>query len=599
MIDNNITEEILKKADIVDIISRYIQVTKKGRNHVALCPFHDDKNPSLMISREKQIFKCFVCGVGGNAFSFVERIEKIPFIDAIRKVASYVGYSDVRLNKSSLDKKVDEVKEKMYLAHQELTSFYQYNLSTKQGQVAKDYLESRHLDRDLQRKYSLGYAPEDGFQTIEYLIKKGFSYKTLEEAGIALHVENGYMDRNQGRVIFPIFDENNRPIAYSARRINEDENQPKYINSIDSTIFHKSDVLYNYARALDASIREKRVYVVEGFNDVYAFARTGLDSCVALMGTAFSEKHVNLLRALKAEIVLCFDPDEAGKKAMIRASDILDKAHIEYVMKNFPRDEKRDLDEYLNDEGKDKFLVYINDVCDKFTFLLNMYEGGSALKTMKDKQRFINIFLEKLAALDEGIEKDDIILKLARITGFEVEAIKRAVIAYNRQSEKKEVLIDSVPTFQRKEQIKRYSRLKRAERSILYYMLNEMKAIDFFEKNVSFFIDDIYRNIANLVIAYAKEHENINSEDIISMLSLGEHANKDELVKTICDLDLDETLKMIPYSEEAMKEYLKVIQEEKKKLSERDFLSRSLQGKPTEEKARIIKDYTAERDRHK
>ena len=268
-------------------------------------------------------------------------------------------------------------------------------------------------------------------------------------------------------------------------------------------------------------------------------------------------------------------------------------------MKYFPRDETRDLDEYLNDEGKDKFLAYINDVCDKFTFLLYMYEGGSALKTMKDKKRFINIFLEKLAALDEGIEKDDIILKLARITGFEVEAIKRAVIAYNRQSEKKEVLIDSVPTFQRKEQIKRYSRLKRAERSILYYMLNEMKAVDFFEKNVSFFIDDIYRNIANLVIAYAKEHGNINSEDIISMLSLGEHANKDELVKTICDLDLDETLKMIPYSEEAMKEYLKVIQEEKKKLSERDFLSRSLQGKPTEEKARIIKDYTAERDRHK
>ncbi len=599
MIDNNVTEEILKKTDIVDIISRYIPVTKKGRNHIALCPFHDDKNPSLMISRDKQIFKCFVCGVGGNAFTFVERIEKISFIDAVRKVASYVGYSDVRLNKSSLDKKVDEVKEKMYLAHQELTAYYQYNLSTKLGAHAKEYLESRHLDRDLQRKYSLGYAPEDGFQTIEYLIKKGFSYKTLEDAGIALHVENGYMDRNQGRLIFPILDENNRPIAYSARRINEDESQPKYINSVDSTIFHKSDVLYNYARALDASIKEKRVYVCEGFNDVYAFARVGLDSAVALMGTAFSEKHVALLRALKAEIVLCFDPDEAGKKAIIRASDILDKAHLDYVMKAFPKQERRDLDEYLNDEGKEKFLVYINDVCDKFTFLLNMYEGGDALKTNKDKQRFINVFLPKLVTLDEGLEKDDIILKLARITGFEVEAIKRAIISYSKQSEKKEVLVDTAPTFQRKEQIKRYSRLKRAERSMLFYMLNEMKAVEFFEKNISFFIDDVYRNIANFIIAYAKEHENVSSEDIISLLSLSELTNKDELVKTICDLDLDETLRKIPYSEEAMKEYLNVIQEEKEKLSERDFLSRSLQGKATEEKARIIKDYTAARDRHK
>ena len=228
-----------------------------------------------------------------------------------------------------------------------------------------------------------------------------------------------------------------------------------------------------------------------------------------------------------------------------------------------------------------------------------MYEGGDALKTNKDKQRFINVFLPKLVTLDEGLEKDDIILKLARITGFEVEAIKRAIISYSKQSEKKEVLVDTAPTFQRKEQIKRYSRLKRAERSMLFYMLNEMKAVEFFEKNISFFIDDVYRNIANFIIAYAKEHENVSSEDIISLLSLSELTNKDELVKTICDLDLDETLRKIPYSEEAMKEYLNVIQEEKEKLSERDFLSRSLQGKATEEKARIIKDYTAARDRHK
>ena len=427
MADTNLIEEILKRTDIVDIISRYINVTKKGRSHVALCPFHDDKNPSLMISRDKQIFKCFVCGAGGNTFSFVERIEKIPFMEAVKKVASYIGYDDPRLNKTSAYTKVDDEKEMMYRAHQELTSFYRYNLTTKQGAKAKEYFESRHLSRDLQNKYSLGYAPEDGFKTIEYLVSKGFSYKTLEEAGIATHVQDGYLDRNHGRIIYPIFDEQNRPIAYSARRLNDDEDVPKYVNSVDSDIFHKSEILYNYSHALEASLREGKVYVVEGFNDVYALARVGLDGAVALMGTALTNKHIALLRALKSEIILCLDPDDAGKKAMIKASDMLDKAHLDYSMKLFPRGENRDLDDYLNDEGEESFKTYLGMTGDKFSFLLSVYEGGERLKSARDKQKFINAFIPKLLSLDESLEKDDIIIKLARITGFEVEAIRRAV----------------------------------------------------------------------------------------------------------------------------------------------------------------------------
>ena len=600
MADTNLIEEILKRTDIVDIISRYINVTKKGRSHVALCPFHDDKNPSLMISRDKQIFKCFVCGAGGNAFSFVERIEKIPFMEAVKKVASYIGYDDPRLNKTSAYTKVDDEKEMMYRAHQELTSFYRYNLTTKQGTKAKEYLENRHLTRDLQNKYSLGYAPEDGFKTIEYLVSKGFSYKTLEEAGIATHVQDGYLDRNHGRIIYPIFDEQNRPIAYSARRLNDEEDVPKYVNSVDSDIFHTSEIHYNYSHALEASLREGKVYVVEGFNDVYALARVGLDGAVALMGTALTNKHIALLRALKSEIILCLDPDEAGKKAMIKASDMLDKAHLDYSMKLFPRGENRDLDDYLNDEGEESFKTYLKTTGDKFSFLLSVYEGGERLKSARDKQKFINAFIPKLLSLDESLEKDDIIIKLARITGFEVEAIRRAVEnAKNKIDENDSVTIDTTPTFQRKEQSQRMSRLKRAERSMLYYMLSEKDAVEFYEKNLSFFIDDVYRNIASFLIKYSSDHEKMNSQDIISMLSSSGLDNKDELVKTVCDLDLDETLNKIPYSVEAMQEYRKVIIEEKTKINERDLLSHTLQGKSIEEKARIIEDYATVRDERK
>lgn len=600
MADTSLIEEILKRSDIVDIISRYINVTKKGRSHVALCPFHDDKNPSLMISRDKQIFKCFVCGAGGNAFSFVERIEKIPFMEAVKKVASYIGYDDPRLNKTSVYTKVDDEKEMMYRAHQELTSFYRYNLTTKQGAKAKEYFESRHLSRDLQNKYSLGYAPEDGFKTIEYLVSKGFSYKTLEEAGIATHVSDGYLDRNHGRIIYPIFDEQNRPIAYSARRLNDDEDVPKYVNSVDSDIFHKSEILYNYSHALEASLREGKVYVVEGFNDVYALARIGLDGAVALMGTALTNKHIALLRALKSEIILCLDPDEAGKKAMIKASDMLDKAHLDYSMKLFPRGENRDLDDYLNDEGEESFKTYLKTTGDKFSFLLSVYEGGERLKSARDKQKFINAFILKLLSLDESLEKDDIIIKLARITGFEVEAIRRAVEnAKNKIDENDSVTIDTTPTFQRKEQSQRMSRLKRAERSMLYYMLSEKKAVEFYEKNLSFFIDDIYRNIASFLVKYSNDHEKMNSQDVISMLSSSGLDNKDELVKIVCDLGLDETLNKIPYSEEAMEEYQKVIIEEKTKINERDLLSHTLRGKSVEEKARIIEDYATIRDERK
>src|SRR5574344_139691 len=329
MYSQDLIDSLLKSSDIVTVISSYISVIKKGRSYVALCPFHDDKHPSLNISKEKQIFKCFSCGTGGNAITFIEKYEKISFDEAVRKLADLVGFHDPRLAKEAYKPAVNPTLEPLYKCINDLENYYKYGLSLEEGKRATDYLAARHIDQTQIARYGLGYAPMDGQKTVAFLQAKGHSLKSIEDIGIALAKASGTADSNAGRLIFPLANPDGQVVGFSARRLGE-EDTAKYVNSPETKIFQKSDILYNYHLAKATAHHDGYVYLLEGFMDVMALEKAGMPSAVALMGTNLSANQVNLLRRLNCEVRLCLDGDAAGQEGMMRMISRLNKAALPF-----------------------------------------------------------------------------------------------------------------------------------------------------------------------------------------------------------------------------------------------------------------------------
>ena len=368
--NNSIAEDVLKHADIVKVIGSYLNLTKKGKNYVAICPFHDDTNPSMTISPDKKLFKCFVCGTGGNAITFVQKYEHISFNEAVKKVADICDYHPEGLERYAKPVKVDEHKQELLKCLYDLNLYYQFALNTPEGKEGLDYFEKRKLDISLRNKYKLGYAPKDGKSTIEFLTKKGHSIKTIEDTGIAKMISSGnYRDMNEGRVTFPICDIDGNVIGFSARRLKDDDTA-KYMNTPETYLFHKTNNLYNIHIAKDAAKIKGYIYVCEGFMDVYALGKIGIDAAVAIMGTALTSEHIQILRGLNVEVRLCLDGDLPGQSAMMKIAKNLAQAGVKFrVVDNQGSD--RDPDEILNEDGKVALEEYLNKLISRTDFALN------------------------------------------------------------------------------------------------------------------------------------------------------------------------------------------------------------------------------------
>ena len=586
--DSSLVDDILKQADIVNVISSYINVIRKGRNYVALCPFHDDKNPSMMISKEKQIFKCFVCGAGGNAISFVEKYEKIPFTEAIRKTAEIVGFHDVRLNKPLEHVQIDETITPLYECIEDLTTYYQFGLSTEEGSGAREYLAKRNIAPEQQERFRLGYAIKDGKGTISFLEQKGYSLKTIESIGVALAKANGTSDSNAGRLIFPIQDIDGKVIGYSARKLFDETEGPKYVNSPETKLFHKSSVLYNFHNAKLTAKHDGYIYVLEGFMDVFALDRIGIKSAIAIMGTALTKEQAMILRRLNVEIRLCLDGDSAGQMAMMRIMSVFDAAGIKYRLVSEPGNEK-DPDEILQKDGEEKLRKYLNSLVDPFEFALNYYQHTNPLGSLEDRQKVVNHFLPMLIQINKGIDLDDRIYKLAKVTRFEPKAIAKFIEEARRQTSTITPQVANLPEMEFKPFRNDLRRLQNAERQLLYNMFQDKNAVDFYEQNVQFFYIEVYRHIALHIIDYLSKHEQLDVSLLINEISLKEAANKDEIINEITSLNVKNLYPKA--TEEGLNEVRDVIKEETQNLYEKEALKKSLIGKTPREQARIIDDY--------
>ena len=586
--NKSIAEDVLKHADIVQVISSYLPLVKQGKNYKAVCPFHDDTNPSLVVSPEKQFFKCFVCGTSGTAISFVQKYEHISYGEAIKKVADIVNYHPEGLESIAKPKKVDERKESLLKCLYDLTLYYQFALNTPEGKEGLDYFEERKLDASLRSKYKLGYAFKDGKSTINFLQKKGHSIKTIEDTGIAKMITSGvYADMNEGRVIFPICDIDGNVIGYSARRLRNDDTA-KYMNTPETYLFHKTNNLYNIHIAKEAAKLKGYIYVCEGFMDVYALSKIGIDAAVAIMGTALTAEHIQILRQLNVEIRLCLDGDLPGQSAMMKISKALSKAGLNYhIVDN--QGSTKDPDEILNEDGPEALSEYLNKLVSQVDFALNYYLRSNPLKTSEEKKTLIKEFLPILVRINSQIELDTYLRKLEKITGFDIESIRALVKRARVSDEGGDVATAKAMVEAFHPERKALQKLVTAERELLYQMSQDKAAVAFYEQNVPGFYDDIYRAIANCIIEYAATHDQMSEAGLMSLLEESEIDNKQQLIDDLTAIYLETHPKEC--SEDLLNNLLDTMNSERNRISDEDILNQSLEGKSELEKARIISDY--------
>ncbi len=562
MYDRDLIESVLKHADIVNVISSYLNVIKKGKNAIAICPFHDDKNPSLNISSEKQIYKCFSCGEGGNAISFVKNYEHVPFDEAVRKVAELSDYHDPRLVSQRSVQFVDPEKEPLYKAMSDLCSYYQYALTTREGEKAREYLEKRNISSGQQDKFLIGYAPADGQATVKYLQAKKHSLKTIEDIGIAFTQLEGTSDRNAGRLIFPLCDPSGKVVGFSARRLVDDDS-PKYVNSPETKIFHKGETLFNYHRASRIARHDGYVYLLEGFMDVMALDKCSL-CAVALCGTSLTKEQIDLLRKLRCEVRVCLDGDAPGQIGMMKILTLLQKERIPFRLVSNPGD-LRDPDDILQESGEEALKEAMSHLVDPSDFALNFYLNTKKLETVADREKVLNKFLPYCASLPPGIEKENYLAKLSKATSFEIEAIRALLPKAKSLAGSEQRPLEVGHHEHRKAQKETPSRLYKAERTILYYMLREEEAVSFFEENVGDFYYAINNDLANYIIDYSSNHDgSIDQAQLLGLVqSLGgeEASSLEESLASLYDDSGG-----LPYSRKTLEACKGIIEEEKNAL---------------------------------
>ena len=561
-ISNEVINEIRNKTDIVEVVSRYINLTKAGKNYIGVCPFHDDHSPSMSVSPEKQIFTCFACGASGNVFTFVSDYEKISFIEAVRLLGERLG---ITVSGSSINTK--NVKDDYLDIYNLANKFYQNSLFTSLGKNAIEHLEGRKIDKDTIKKFGIGLSIQKVSLT-DYLTKNEYSIDKLIEVGLTNDNEH---DIFVNRIMFPIYDLSGNPIAFSGRIYNTKDNS-KYINTKETDKFKKGKILYNYHIAKEHLKKNDKVIIMEGQMDVIRASTIGINNCIATMGTALTKDHKSIIRNMTDNVILCFDGDSAGEKATISAIEILEDTGINIKIVRLP--DNMDPDEYIIKYGKDSFISQIDNAINLIDYKMELLKKDKDFGNFKDISSYINSVLKELVN-----EKDDIVieLNLKKLSdSFNVD--------YNNIKSKYEELKKKNKSITKNNVIKEkkvYKRYEKAENYLIYYMLRDEKVINIVEKRVGYFPDKNIRELSNEIIYYFHKYGIINVADFISYIS--ERENILSTLKDIMTLNIKEKC-----TEEEIEDYISVINEYHKKVRINDLMSQIKEEKDPMKQAMIL-----------
>lgn len=499
---------VRSRASIVDVISHYISLSKKGRNYAALCPFHDDHNPSMSISEDKQIYKCFVCGAGGNVFTFVSNYEKISFLEAVYKVAEYTGITLSAPLEQTSTQRIDPHIADLYRLMKEMIQYAQYELDTEDGQHAKQYLQKRSLSEEIIKKFEIGYNPHED-SVYQYLHAKAFSDADMVECGVANLFGSRMMDRFANRILIPIHDAYGNPVGFTARRLDDRSQEAKYINTAETTIYQKGKLLFNYHRVKEAVKHEKRVFLAEGAMDVLAFEKADMHTALATLGTSCTKEQLQLLKALHAPITICYDGDAAGQNATYKFAKQAVAAGIPIEIVN--NTTGLDPDEIVDTYGKQELRSLCEKTISFIDFLFAYLQKRYNLENYTQKKEYAMEIAQEIARVSDAFERKNYYLRLKELSGFDMEISQETL----QQPEKKV----SHPK-------RSYLRLpksgrERAEYEILSQMLLGVSAVDLFKEELGFFKDDDSNKLAMYIIDYYRTHDILSVSELYDQIAEG------------------------------------------------------------------------------
>ena len=415
--DSGLIEEIKVNTNIVEIISQYVSLKRKGRNYFGLCPFHNEKSPSFSVSEDKQIFHCFGCGAGGDAIGFLKKIENIEFKDALEILAERAHITLPKLEASEEEQKNMILKEKVFKVNEAATEFFHENLYKPNAKVAQEYVKKRKLDNETLKKFKIGYSGNFD-ELYQELKRKGFNDEEIFESKLVLMSKNGMPnDAFKKRLMFAIKDVKDRVIAFGGRAL--DDSKPKYINSPDTICYNKGRNLY----ALDIARKTEKEFLimVEGYMDAISLHQRGIDNAVASLGTALTEKQGRLLKRYKSKIIIGYDSDAAGQGATMRGLEILQ--NIGFDIRILQLEGAKDPDEFIIKYGSGKFGLFVQNAISLVEFKVKNLQKDLDLNQVNDKIKFLNEVSKILLKVDNNIEKEVYVDKISEQYKISKEAI--------------------------------------------------------------------------------------------------------------------------------------------------------------------------------
>ncbi|MBQ1477138.1 MAG: DNA primase [Erysipelotrichaceae bacterium] len=565
-------DDIRNAASISEVIGHYIPLIRKGKGYTALCPFHDDHDPSLSISEDKQIYKCFVCGKGGNVFRFVQDYKKVSFPEAVKEVSEIIG-KPIDIDVDRKPRPVSKY-QRSYDLLNAMISYSSYLLTaSKYGPDAMAYLEKRGLEKDIIERFDIGYDPNDTIMTA-YLKSQKFTDEEMIRCNVGRLQDNGMRDVFHHRILFPIHNENGEPVAFSARDF-EGRSDAKYINSSETEIYTKGDIIYNYHRAKDAARMAKAVIVCEGVMDVIAYARAGIDNCVATLGTACTQKQLDLIASLSNDIVVSYDGDRAGQAANMKIGELAMRAGYRV----YAIDNRSDLDpdELINTYGKNTLRDLYSKKVPFLDYAIRYYREHLNLENYNDRKTMTIKVGALIDLLKDEYDRENYTNTLYEITKLRKRDGETPIKKEYNRKVAHQVALDG---------------LTKAEYTILLMMAYSLQAVHLFQKDLGCLLDDNDQKLAMAILDDYRRYEEC------SLARIYDQSEDEEMRKLIVTLATAEDLSS-EYREEifrgAMDRVKREIKQRKlrdleKKIAKVSALSEEETNQKLEEYLKLVKE---------
>ncbi|WP_317955328.1 DNA primase [Staphylococcus haemolyticus] len=560
-IEQSVINEIKDKTDILDLVSEYVKLEKRGRNYIGLCPFHDEKTPSFTVSEDKQICHCFGCKKGGNVFQFTQEIKDLSFVEAVKELGERINISVDIGNSSDYTSQIASDDLTMIEMHELMNEYYQYALlKTVEGEEALNYLTKRGFTEELIKSRGIGYAPNHTHFCHDFLQQKGYDIELAYEAGLLSRNEENfsYFDRFRDRIMFPLNNAQGRIVGYSGRTYNNQE--PKYLNSPETPIFQKRRLLYNLDNARKDIRKNDEAILLEGFMDVIKSDSSGLKPVIASMGTAISDEHITVLKKLTSHITLMFDGDFAGQEATIKTGQHLLQQGFNVFVVQLPKD--MDPDEYISKYGNEKFLEYVNNEKKSFIiYKVNKHRDEIANNDLA-YERYLKEVTQDIALMNSQILQNKIIKDVAHIFNVDSNTLNSNVLNQQQyipnephfndyQSYDSEIQNNTNNLFSH------LSKHESAERALLKHFMNDKDLFLNYHKQLESddFDNQFFKRIYSLLEDFYAENDSYTISDMIL------YTDNDNLRDAIIALD-NYDLNQEPYDSE-IEDYMNVINESK------------------------------------